>query len=99
VPSGAQQIIGGALPLGTEHISAVGMDPINGDLWATGYDPTGLATPKLYVLRRSSPTTWFQVADPNGEYGEAAIIPQFINVVDGYCWIATASNCTLRRMS
>jgi hypothetical protein len=99
VPSGASKIVGGALPLGTEPISAVGMDPINGDLWATGYDPTGAATPKLYVLRRGSPTTWYQDPDPNGEYAEACIIPQFINVVDGYAWIATASNCTLRRMS
>jgi hypothetical protein len=98
VPSGASQIIGGALPVGTEPISAIGTDPIWGDLWACGFSPTGAATPKLYVLRRQSPTTWFQVDDPTSEYAESAIIPQFINVYDGMAWIATASNCTLRRM-
>lgn len=99
VPTGAAQVLGGALPAGTEPISAIGMDAFRGDLWACGYSPTGAARGKIYVLRRGSPTTWFEAPDPYGEYPEACIIPQFINVYDGMCWIATASNCTLRRMA
>jgi hypothetical protein len=98
VPSGAAKILGGVLPLGTEPISAICMDPVRGDLWACGFSPTGAATPKLYVARAGEPNTWLQAPDPSGEYAEACIIPQFINVYDGMCWIATASNCTLRRI-
>lgn len=96
-PSSTALIMGGALPSGTEDISAIGVDPSNGDLYACGYSKTGAAIGKYYRLTGGQGSNW--VAFTDREYGESCIIPQYIHIRDGWAWIATASNCTLRRMT
>jgi len=95
-PEGTAQVIGGSLPLGTESISAIQMDRFRGDLWACSYDPDGSAPPTLHVLYNDA-TVWVEWEDD--EYPEACIIPQYINVYDGFAWISTASVGTLRLLA
>lgn len=95
-PGSTSLITGGALPLGTEPISAIAVDQITGDLWACGLDPTGATTGKLYRKPPAS-DTWVQMQD--AEYGESCIIPQTMTARDGSLWIGTASQCTVRRLA
>jgi hypothetical protein len=89
--------MGGALPSGSEDISAICVDQYSGSVYACGYSKTGTALARFYRLPNGSGSIWQQLDDE--EYPESCIIPQYISAYNGWLWIATASNCTLRRMT
>jgi len=95
-PTNTNLVMGGALPSGTESISAIGVDQWSGTVYACGYSKTGTGLARYYRLTRGTGSDWVQINDP--EYPESCIIPQYIAAYGGWVWIATASNCTLRRM-
>ncbi|HVE28342.1 MAG TPA: hypothetical protein VNC22_23200 [Sporichthya sp.] len=95
-PTSTNLITGGALPSGTEDISAIGVDQVSGTVYACGYSRTGAALGHLYRLTRGLGSNWVRIDDT--EYSESCLVPQFLTAYGGWVWISTASNCTLRRM-
>lgn len=95
-PANTSLVMGGDLPSGTEDISAIGVDQLTGTVYACGYSKTGTALARYYRLARGVGSDWKRIDD--AEYPESCIIPQYISAYGGWVWIATASNCTLRRM-
>lgn len=94
-PGGTSLVTGGALPLGTEPIAAIDVDPYTGWLWAAGYLPAGGALNHVYY-RVPGVDIWYQLDDT--EWAESGILPEHIRVLDGQIICGTAFG-TMRRIA
>ncbi len=96
VPTGAAKVTGGALPLGTERMGPITVDPFNKTVWVLRHPGAVKTGARLYRLPFGSGTTWVEEVDD--EIREGANLAQGFSIYAGKGILPTNGQGTLRRV-